>query len=57
MFDPYKVSPGDTILGLEITAIQMDTFDMDSIFIDFSGEIGLTGTYKHLAPDKFTNQD
>jgi hypothetical protein len=56
MFDPYKVSPGDTILGLEITSIQLDTFDKGSIFIDF-GEIELTGTYKHLAPDEITNQD
>jgi hypothetical protein len=57
VFDPHLVKVGDNINGLEIQSIALDTFDTGSIFIDFVGEIELTGTFKYYTFEEITNQD
>ena len=47
LFDPYKISVGDSIMGLTVTKTDVTIYDgwIETVIVQFKGEVTLTGRY------------
>lgn len=59
LFDAREVKAGDIVSGLKITKVEVhnaDTEDYDA-YVDFEGEVTVSGTYKHNLDDEFLDHE
>ncbi|TJY37672.1 hypothetical protein E5161_20520 [Cohnella pontilimi] len=61
VLNPLTVKPGDLIQGLKVVEIQAfqgtPDYDLDTVLVEFSGSITLTGTVKYLPEDRNFGSD
>lgn len=59
LFDARKVKAGDLIAGLKVSKVEVhNASDPDyDAYVDFAGEITISGTFKHNLDDEFLDHE
>lgn len=55
LFDARMVKEGDLVAGLKIIKVQVDSPEVEDYdaYVDFEGEVTVSGTFKHNLNDEF----
>jgi hypothetical protein len=59
LFDARKVKEGDTVAGLKIARVEVDSDEEEDYdaYVDFEGEVTVSGTFKHNLNDEFLDHE
>lgn len=59
LFDARKVKSGDQVAGLKVSKVEVDNASDDDYdaYVDFEGEVTVSGTFKHNLNDEFLDHE